>query len=68
MKRVHDRTPVNLDLCAAEQWLKADVDGEAARTLLGPLNEETVQLRSVGSHVNNVRHEDPACIEPQAEL
>lgn len=53
---VHDRMPVILDAAQVEPWL-------AEGTLPPPEDIAPVDLTPVSDRVNNVRNDDPACLE-----
>jgi putative SOS response-associated peptidase YedK len=60
---VHDRMPVILDPRDYQLWLGA-LDLEELSGLLRPCPDDWLVSYAVSSHVNDVRHDDPICIEP----
>ena len=60
---IHPRMPVILPAESWRAWLDPTSEPEPLRTLLGPAPEGTLDARIVGSHVNDPRHDDPACLE-----
>lgn len=69
IERLHDRMPLVLTPSERDAWLTGDVDH--ARRILsgGGAGGGASQLVAVpvSSWVNDVRHDDPRCIEPAAE-
>lgn len=66
---IHDRMPVILDEEDYAMWLDPEFEGrEALESLLRPYPGEALQLTPVSTYVNNPRHEDPRCIEPERDL
>jgi putative SOS response-associated peptidase YedK len=67
VEAIHDRMPLVLEKEAWDRWLDpALVDADALAPLLAPTSPELVAF-PVGSHVNDPRHDDPACLQPQQE-
>lgn len=67
---VHDRMPVILDPSHHRDWLAA-ADGAKALEYLKPFAAEQMAAVPVGTHVNNVRNNDAACLAapaPEATL
>jgi putative SOS response-associated peptidase YedK len=60
---VHDRMPVILGPRDHQLWLGA-LDLEELSGLLRPCPDDWLVSYAVSSHVNDVRHDDPMCIEP----
>jgi putative SOS response-associated peptidase YedK len=60
---VHDRMPVILGPRDLQLWLGA-LDLEELSGLLRPFPDDLLVSYAVSSHVNDVRHDDPTCIEP----
>jgi putative SOS response-associated peptidase YedK len=66
---IHDRMPVILDATDYDLWLDPDAqDKEPLQALLQPYDASQLRADPVSTHVNNVRHDDPQCIEVQPEL
>lgn len=63
---LHDRMPVILSRESADTWLDDTTTEEQAVDLLAPYSGE-LHYHPVSSIVNNVRHDEPACIEPPPE-
>jgi putative SOS response-associated peptidase YedK len=62
---IHDRQPVVLEPDAWSQWLDpAITDGAALAPLLEPRSPDLVAY-SVSPYVNDPRHDDAKCIEPE---
>ncbi len=62
---VHDRMPVILPTAHWDAWLDPEHDDTAAlQDLLVPFPAERMAARRVSTHVNNARHEGPACQAP----
>ena len=67
LRRVHDRMPVILDPAAYARWLDPKrSDPAELRDLLRPWPGE-LELVPVGSRVNRIEHDDPACLEPDPQ-
>ena len=59
VRPVHDRMPAVLDRAGADRWLAApDLD------VLRPAADGVLVATPVATRVNNVAHDDPACIAP----
>jgi putative SOS response-associated peptidase YedK len=63
--KVHDRMPVVVDATRVDEWLTADP--AMAMDMLAPAPRRTLVASNVSKHVNNVKHDDPACVAPRAE-
>ncbi len=64
---IHDRMPVVLEREAWDRWLDPELtDPDSLAPLLEPpsLAAPALIAYSVSSHVNDPRHDDPACLEP----
>lgn len=62
----HDRMPVILSEGDYDRWLDRDLrDPDVVRPLLVPCAPETLEPRPVSSRINDVRNDDPACLEPE---
>ena len=64
--KLHDRMPVLLAPNASDRWLAADADPRQLTALMAP-NAEGLRAYAVSTLVNNPAHDDPGCIEPQAD-
>ena len=64
---LHARMPVILDPVDFEYWLSPDLVANDAQALLRPAPNDDVEFHAVSKHVNNVRNDDPGCIEPLSE-
>ncbi len=62
MTPVHNRMPVMIDAADVAAWLTGPP--EAAAELMRPAPEDRLILSPVGTHVNNVRNDDAACLQP----
>ncbi|MFO0687561.1 MAG: SOS response-associated peptidase [Myxococcota bacterium] len=60
---VHDRMPVVLPGESWPIWLGARSEPAALKALLAPAPVGTLAARPVSRHVNDPRHDDPACLE-----
>lgn len=65
--RIHDRMPVALPPEAAEAWLDPEQPAPALLPLLRPLPAGVLAATRVSTRVNQVRHEGPDCLAPEAE-
>jgi putative SOS response-associated peptidase YedK len=65
---VHDRMPLVLEPGSWDRWLDvALTDAADLRSMLAPHTPELIAYQ-VGPHVNDPRHDGPACFEPSQEL
>ena len=66
---IHDRMPVILPAEQHDLWLDPELEEkEPLLPLLKPYPSDEMKVAVVSTHVNNARHDDPACIEVQREL
>ena len=63
MAGLHDRMPVILQPEDHARWIDMR-EGNDPRDLLRPAPDGTLYATEVGPRVGNVRHDDPACLEP----
>jgi putative SOS response-associated peptidase YedK len=64
---LHDRMPVILDPDDWALWLDPTVrGGDALQALLRPIAADRIDLCPVSRHVNDPKHDDPACVAPLA--
>ncbi|MEE2981110.1 MAG: SOS response-associated peptidase family protein, partial [Pseudomonadota bacterium] len=62
---IHHRMPVIVANVDRDAWLDpAPPSAEALTNLLRPAPDDDLAPLAVDRHVNNARHDDPACIEP----
>ena len=59
---VHDRMAVVIEAAALGDWIGGDP--AAAAGLIAPAPEDALVATPVSTRVNNVRHDDPACLLP----
>lgn len=64
LTRIHDRMPVVMCDAAAQRWMEPDCGSQEAQELLGPADDDFFTAQAVSTHVNNPRHEGPACVQP----
>jgi putative SOS response-associated peptidase YedK len=63
----HDRMPVILDPADYDVWLDPEVqDPEVLEPLLRPYPSGEMEVYLVSRLVNDPRHEDPKCVEPES--
>jgi putative SOS response-associated peptidase YedK len=63
LRPIHDRMPVILTPEAFDRWLETRLSAEDARAMLAPF-EGDMTAYPVSPRVNNVRNDDPRCVEP----
>jgi putative SOS response-associated peptidase YedK len=68
VRPIHDRMPVLLDPEVESTWLDPDADEDALLELLRPAPPQALDLREVGSAVNNAREDGPHLLEPPMKL
>ena len=69
LREIHDRMPVILDPAGFDRWLDAARFGAAAvKPLLTPCPAEPFEAFTVDAWVNDARHDDARCIEPERRL
>lgn len=64
---IHHRMPVVVPAGAFDAWLDAASTPEALHEVIAQASETEFVATAVSRHVNDVRNDDPACIEPMAE-
>ncbi|MGQ9371881.1 SOS response-associated peptidase [Azospirillum sp. ST 5-10] len=64
LARLHDRMPVVLDPADYDRWLDPATPLPDVAALLRPAPDAALEAQPVSPRVNNVRHDDPGCIEP----
>ncbi len=61
---IHDRMPVILDAADYDTWLDVEhSDKDQLQALLAPHDSPEMTVDPVSTHVNNVRNDDPKCVE-----
>jgi putative SOS response-associated peptidase YedK len=68
LSAVHHRQPVMLLRDSFESWLDPTQEPAALLAMLGPTDDRLVVMREVSRTVNNVRNDDPSCLEAEASL
>ena len=64
---VHDRMPAILPEERVDDWLfEGEDDLARLEALLAPAPDDLLVATPVSRRVNSVRHDDPACVEPEA--
>ena len=66
LAELHDRMPVILPREALDEWLAAEASPQSLAHLLVPFPADAMTRRPVNPRLNNVAHDDPACLEPPA--
>ena len=67
-REIHDRMPVILDPADYALWLDPQVqDRQQLEPLLESYDGDAMVAEPVSTHVNNVRNDDPECIQVQRE-
>jgi putative SOS response-associated peptidase YedK len=64
LRPIHPRMPAILPPEAFERWLDTGDNPGTALALLRPYPPEPMAFYRVGPAVNNVRNDDPGCVEP----
>jgi putative SOS response-associated peptidase YedK len=67
VQQLHDRMPLMLGPEARDRWLSASPDDALAVLEAREPLAENVVVTPVSTWVNDVRHDDPRCLEPAAE-
>ncbi len=63
---IHDRMPVILPPHAFDTWLDPAATGEELAGLLRPAPDDELEAYPVGVWVNDPRHDDPRCLQPDS--
>lgn len=64
VRPLHDRMPAILLPTDFDRWLDPTAGAEELQSLLRPLAAELTRAYPVSTHVNNVKNDDPRCLEP----
>ncbi len=65
LAEVHHRMPVILDPDDYAAWLDPEASPEALIALMRPATAGTLKSEAVTRYVNDPRHDDPRCLEPE---
>jgi putative SOS response-associated peptidase YedK len=65
LQALHHRMPVILPTDAYGTWLDPDAPAASLRALLRPYQAQEITQTPVADAVNNVRNDDPRCVEPR---
>lgn len=68
MAPIHDRMPVIIEPADRARWLDPAATGESVADLLRPCADDALSGYDVSTRVNNVAHDDDACIEPHVPV
>ncbi len=66
LRPIHNRMPVILPPETYSAWLDPANDISTCRKFLKPYSEEPMAFYRVGQTVNNVRNDDPRCVQPKS--
>ncbi len=64
---IHERMPVIIDRGDFNAWLDCSGNPAIAQALLAPYPVEPLSAYPISTRINNVKNDDPACIEPLEE-
>ena len=65
MEPYHDRMPVILSKDAHEDWLDPYlVASGPLKKMMSPYPSSQIRVRPVNPRINNIRHDDPSCLDP----
>ncbi|AWK87070.1 SOS response-associated peptidase [Azospirillum thermophilum] len=65
---LHDRMPVVLDRSDWDLWLDPQAPLPVLERMLRPAPDDLLDLQPVGPRVNNVRNDDPSCLDPPPDM
>jgi putative SOS response-associated peptidase YedK len=66
---IHDRMPVILPEDSYDLWLDPEFEcREPLQQMLKPFSSDEMAMNSISTRVNNVRHDDEACLRIQRDL
>ena len=68
VRPIHDRMPVILARAGEGEWISPDGDPGALHGLLGPIEEDALEIREVSDAVNDVRDDGPHLLAPPLRL
>jgi len=68
MRPIHDRMPVILDPDAEPTWLSESAEIEELLGVLGPIDDDALEVREVTDSVNDVRNDGPGLLESPLRL
>ena len=68
VRPIHDRMPVILARAGEGEWISPDGDLAALHGLLGPIEEDALEIREVSDAVNDVRDDGPHLLAPPLRL
>ena len=69
LRPLHHRMPVILEPAHHEFWLQAaETAVDMLHPLLAPCPADRLVARPVSKHVNDPRHDDPSCLDPEGLL
>ncbi|MCP3904299.1 MAG: SOS response-associated peptidase [Planctomycetes bacterium] len=64
LRPLHDRMPVFLSDDDLDHWLDPAAEPASLAAMLEPPDAALLEVTAVSRHVNNAKHDDPACVEP----
>ncbi len=64
LEPIHNRMPVIIDPSDFDAWLDTSGNPAIAQALLAPYLAERMSAYPISTRINNVRNDDPTCIEP----
>ncbi len=67
LEPIHDRMPVIIDPSDIDAWLDTSGNPAIAQALLAPYPAERMSAYPISRRINNVKNDDPACLEPLEE-
>ena len=64
LARIHDRMPLVIDAERRAAWLHGGKEEAAAIVAENDIEKKELSIQPISKHVNNVKNDDPRCIEP----
>jgi len=64
LEPIHNRMPVIIDPSDFDAWLDTSGNPAIAQALLAPYLAERMRAYPISTRINNVKNDDPTCIEP----